>query len=280
MKKIIIATGLLAGLFACDDTSTESSLVTESKEIANNEHLKADSLKSVEESQVEAKNAINLWKKLGMYTNPVKPNKWIKSVDFGRDMTIIKDTVVKNKTYYYVKIIEGDKGWVNGYCVAEDAAVAVATKKTTIYSAPDPLTITDKSLELGDFVVVYKEKIGDYWKFETTEKKLSGYLKSDKGISTEGNDLAASQVFKKIMSKEDPDEKLDALSDFLEDESYSTTSFAIEAQKVITLDSLQEIEAANSAIENMMEGEVEGGGIENAEEAMENVEEAMEEVDF
>lgn len=257
MKKSILITTLVTLLFSCNSTEDKgSSLVNESQLNAQNEQAKQDSLLALEDSNENKGNCINLWTKLGLYTSPIKPHKWIKSVDFGRNMTILKDTIVNEKTYYFVKIIEGEEGWVNGYLVAKDAEIAVATKKTTIYSAPDPLTITDKSIELGDFVVIYKEKVGDYWRFETKEKKLSGYLKSNDGISIEENDLAAGQLFSKIIAKEDASEKIDALTEFAENETYQNTSFAREAKKLVEEYLTNVIEEGNAIIKEMPDKEL------------------------
>ena len=234
MKKLILPLIASAILISCggnEDPKTDS-LVDKSEQIAEDNQAKIDSTDAANAEVEQNATAINLWPKLSIQTNKDGKLKWVKSISFGRQMTVSRDTVIGKRTFHYAKIVEGTEGWVNAYCVAKNAKVGIVIAPSKIYKEPDPMSLQDNGFEIGEIVVVYDEMVGSYYQFVTQEKKSKGYLKSTGAISTDEKDLEAGSVFKNILAKEIKDQTV-AFEEFLENEDYKNSVFGKKASELL-----------------------------------------------
>jgi hypothetical protein len=216
--KILVAVLIFGLLYSCSDSKTGDDLLPTDGGTAE------DSTSAESEEEVVG-NLICLYDKASMVSEPGKNGKWIKTLTFGRELIVVADTTIEDKKYYKAKIAEGTEGWINSYYVEPNAQVWIVTQKTSIYKAPDPLTISELSLEMGDLLVVKDKKLGAFYSFVTKDKKQKGYLKGELTIANDPNAIEAGQVYGQIMAKTDTVERRKALEEFQFHTVYGATSF-------------------------------------------------------
>lgn len=267
MRILFLSLVVGVGLVSCEEAQqdSESTLITKSEDLAASKQAVLDSLASLEMEQQVA-YCINLWDKLSIMDYSVTPAKWKKTVSFGKKMTMLGDTLINKKTYTKVQLDEGNSttmGWVNSYCIAKDAEVAITTSETKIFQSNDVLSLSQESLGIGEIIAIYSDSDGKYFQFVSEKKAQSGYLNQKDGFSTDEKVIEAGLVFKQIMGK-DLKDRLFAFEEFLEDEDYQSTVFGSKAQSLMDDD-------VENAIMEKIDSAAEAIPIDDQDEIMETV---------
>ena len=278
MKKsfftILISVSVLAACSETEETTSNNTSLVDKSEQNLLEQETEETVTEPEQAEEKEIIGINLWPKLGVYQMVDGKLKWKKSVSFGRELPISGDTTINKKEYKYVKLAEGVEGWMSSYCIAEDAQVAVATTKMTVYSDPTPTSpMADLSINKGEIIVIYNKDISGFVPFVTKERKSKGYLKVSRGLSKDVLDIEAASVLAQILSKENNDDLIAGLEGFLENEDYKTGTFGTMASE--KLDELTEqkiMEAQQQASEAIEETP------ESTEEPLEETTEEVEDI--
>ncbi len=229
MKKISLILILSSVFYTCSDSKTGEDLMPK-----DGGNTSLDSLSS-QDSVAVSKNLICLFEKVSLLDNPNAKAKWLKTLSYGRELHYLADTTINNKKYYQAKIAEGETGWVSANNVSENSQVWVVTNKVSTYAAPDPLTITEKSFDLGELIVIKNEKIGDFHAYITKNKRSTGYIKGENAIANDPIAIETAQIYNNIISKTDAKQKEEALVQFMANEQYAKTIFAKAAQEYLTV---------------------------------------------
>lgn len=229
---------LVAIIFvSCNDSKPrEESIMDESVETI-------DSTSAVNKELIEeTKVAISLWPKTGLYDKPGKTGKWQRSVKFGSKLEVLELMQGDNgKEYARVKTIDGFEGWIKTYLIAQDAYYAVSTGTPALYNEADIISLADKKLDFGEFVVAKNEKVGDFIYVQTSEKKKKGYLKKEKYLSTEDNDIVVAILRERALAMEG-DKKTEAIQEILENEDYKESVFYQDLKNSMEVEANKEIE--------------------------------------
>ena len=230
MKKLFYASALACLFSSCGGNDTPSgSIMDESKEVQTNNEAAA----GTDTTKQEATMAIGLWPSAGLYDNADKGAKWVKSVTFGSTFEVIETKEADDKKEYAkIKLIDGTEGWVSTYVIAQNAYIAVCTSEASLYKAADILALADKKVAFGEFIAVNNEKVGNFIYVQTSKKQKSGYIKSDKYLSTDLTNIEVALLRQRALEKEGP-EKIEAIQTILDNKEYEVSVFYQDLKNMI-----------------------------------------------
>lgn len=194
---------------------------------------------SEEEAVVEEAEAVCLWENLSLREAPSGKGKWITSISLGEVVTFTGETALDSaadKTYYKVKLNGGKEGWSQANFLELNSTVGVFTENTEVYKRPDLLTKAGKKFSSMDIIAV-KNTQGDW--VEVRGKRSEGkYLETGwvKGnnISNKDIDVATAKFGAAALSKDSPDEMIEALKDIVENGDLAASAFIPVLQEKLT----------------------------------------------
>ena len=145
------------------------------------------------------------------------------------------DSSDKNREYYKIQLNDGTEGWSVADFIIPEGKIGVFLEETFIYNRPDLLTKSDKMYERLDIIAVQNTQ--DDWQ-EIIGKRAegkwidSGWIKRGK-LSFKAVDVAASKFLKDALSKENEEERLEALNMILDNPDLKESSILIDVQAAI-----------------------------------------------
>ncbi|MBR11003.1 MAG: hypothetical protein CMP48_25400 [Rickettsiales bacterium] len=212
----------LALIFACSTSTNESTSDSE-----------------VTEEVVEEKPAVCIWDNISVRETPTAKGKWLTSISLGESLTYLGlsavDSSDKNREYYKIQLNDGTEGWSVADFIIPEGKIGVFLEETFIYNRPDLLTKSDKMYERLDIIAVQNTQ--DDWQ-EIIGKRAEGkwidrgWIKQGK-LSFKAVDVAASKFLKDALSKENEEERLEALNMILDNPDLKESSILIDVQAAI-----------------------------------------------
>lgn len=182
--------------------------------------------------QLSHEKAVCLWPKVGLRDKPGvgKDAKYVTTIYFGETVSwtdAFEKVAKENRTYVKVKLSDGSTGWVNQTLFAPGAELAIITQQTESYYRPDIMTFSGKTLKRGDIIAVLPiEKEHENWiPFVGAEKKRSGWIQSNAGLSTDQIDLNVASLFRKAIDITNYNLREKQLNMILDNSQYVTSPF-------------------------------------------------------
>lgn len=224
----------------------------------NNDNNEATENQAVEEPEIQEAPIVCLWSKVSVREEPKAKGKWKASIYLGEKATYKgiseKDTTVKNgKSYAKIELADGTSGWVDERFFAIGARPAVIINPTKLYERPDILTASKKNYDRMQFVVITDEKEG--WK-QVKAKKVgdswfsTGWVKAN-NISEKEIDVSVAVLENRAASISDPEKKLEALNEIVNNSDLANSIFIEDIQQLISeLNAPKEEGDATDVIEN------------------------------
>ncbi|MGM0581605.1 MAG: SH3 domain-containing protein [Bacteroidota bacterium] len=197
---------------------------------SGNENKESTEQATVQEEAPKNVDAVSIWDGISVRKEPSSDGKWVSSISLGEKVLmtgkIVVDSSDDNKEYVEIKLGDEKKGWVVSDFVEEGTAVA-AVKDAKIYKRPDLLTKTEKSFKPMDVLALINTK--DEWvevKGKSQDEKWfwSGWVKRT-DLSDDEVDVAVAVYAQKAMEIEDEQERVDAIQEILENESFTSSQF-------------------------------------------------------
>lgn len=222
MKKLSIIFFSICVLTACSsgETTTESSAAATEAGAGNEQEADAKPI-----------SAVCVWDNLSVRAQPNAKSKWLTSISIGESLTMLGEYAVdsadNNRQYVKVALADGKEGWTQSLLVIEDGTAAVFVQDVSIYKRPDLLTKSDKSFSQMDIVAI--KGVQDDW-VEVTGKRLegnwieTGWVKKE-SLSSQAVDIATAKFARLALNEQDPDKRIQALKDIVENADFSGSTF-------------------------------------------------------
>ena len=195
--------------------------------------------------------AISLWDKGSLRDGSGNGAKWINSVSFGEEVTLLGDTIFipeEDRTYWKVKLSDGQTGWVHSYLFAKGAETAAILNSAMLYKRPDPLTATDKKLEHGDVVAVTANHEDGWMHVYGKEKKKVGWVKVGEGLTRDKSDIAAAVMMNRAMAETSPTKRKEKLSAILSNPDMDASAFAQNIQSLLDEEMAEPVAASDELV--------------------------------
>lgn len=241
---------------------------------SGNENKESTEQAIVQEEAPKNVDAVSIWDGISVREEPSSNGKWVSSISLGEKVLmtgkIVVDSSDDNKEYVEIKLGDEKKGWVVSDFVEDGTAVA-AVKDAKIYKRPDLLTKTEKSFKSMDVLALINTK--DEWvevKGKSQDEKWfwSGWVKRT-DLSDDEVDVAVAVYVQKAMEIEDEEERVDAIQEILENESFTSSQFMTDLKN--------ELNELNSDEEELMAEPTEETDSVEVEEEVTETEEAISE---
>lgn len=192
----------------------------------------------VNEPKSDAPQAISLYT-TWLKDELKKDAKANKKVQFGTILEVLDTASLENKHYTQVKVVDGTEGWIKTYLIAMDSKRAITTKEVSLYKDADILALSDTKIPAGTMVAVEDEEVAGYLYVIGSERRVKGYIKDKKGISTSDLNLEVGMLREKALALEGQS-KLDAVKAIVGNEDYMGSAFYGELKAMLPLEDLEE----------------------------------------
>lgn len=180
---------------------------------------------------------------------PSKDGKSFTSISRGETIQDLGESVTDNSdkkpvVYYKIRLSDGKEGWAAASGIRVNATAAVFTVAASVYSRPDPLTITDVKKQPMNFVAI-TERNDDWAKVAWTEgyTPKEGWVKSN-ALTTSKEEVATAILITRKLDTKDNIPLIDKMKSLIADAPYPGSIFIEELKKKVES---QETEAANAA---------------------------------
>ena len=177
---------------------------------------------------------LSTWEGHSAKDTPGNDGKWVASIAFGEELTLLNETekdAKTNKDYEKVKLLDGKEGWVRADFIAKDASLAAVVQDAQIYKRPGISNITEDMLLTGTVVVV-KSRKDDFSEFiarnDAANKRKEGWLLGDKSLTTDETDISAALLYSKAMNEKVPAKRQEKLKQVVS--NFPNSVFAKTAQ--------------------------------------------------
>ena len=219
--------------------------------------------KSEETSDViieEKQETACIWNGVPVRKTPdVKTKNWISSISLGETVTYLGETAIdsadKNREYLKIELSDGKTGWAPSYGLIIGGKPAAIKEEVPIYKRPDLLTLSEKSFQTMDIIVI--KEVKDEWAEVVGEKKkLGGWIKRD-AITEVKEDIAFAILAKKELEKKEGF-TVESLTDFIDNSPYSNSVFMNHLKEMI-VEMEQEMETQENIEEITEEVNTEDG---------------------
>lgn len=177
---------------------------------------------------------LSTWEGHSAKDTPGNDGKWVASIAFGEELTLLNETEKDAKTskdYEKVKLLDGKEGWVRADFIAKNASLAAVTQDAQIYKRPGISNITEDMLLAGTVVVV-KSRKDDFSEFiarnDAANKRKEGWLLGDKSLTTDETDISAALLYSKAMNEKVPAKRQEKLKQVVS--NFPNSVFAKTAQ--------------------------------------------------
>lgn len=133
------------------------------------------------------------------------------------------DSAHDNTRFLKVRLSDSSQVWVYDFASVLDAKPAAITSEVPLYMRPDLLTISDTKLRVMEIVAVVEEW-GDWIKIINEKKEHTGWIKKE-FLTYNTIDLAFALLVRRILEVEDPEQRIEAMEELLENNPYPNTPF-------------------------------------------------------
>jgi SH3-like domain-containing protein len=157
--------------------------------------------------------AICIYEKVGLRQEPGSKkktregeNNYIVTITYGEKVEMILDsTDVESggRNYMFVRLLDGQEGWVHDYVFEKYGRLAVMTDEAEIHRRPHVMTIRDDKFKPGEIVVVIEEnpthpgKYGEWLHVSYRDKKKKGFIQRRSNLSFSKQDVQVALLFYK-----------------------------------------------------------------------------------
>ncbi|MBK9450341.1 MAG: SH3 domain-containing protein [Bacteroidetes bacterium] len=215
-----------------------SACSSETKEGADDEtETTSDADDSDADDNEDSNIALSTWDGHSAKDAPGNDAKWVASIAFGEELTLLNETETDsktNKSFEKVKLLDGKEGWVRADFIAKGAELAAVTTDAQIYKRPGISNITDEVISAGTIVVLKgtKDEFSEFIsKNDAAKKRKEGWLLGDKALTTNEDDLSAAILLSKALAEKNPAKRKEKLKQVAD--QYPNSVFAKTAQNNI-----------------------------------------------
>jgi SH3-like domain-containing protein len=146
-------------------------------------------------------------------------NNYIVPIRYGEKVEMVLDTPeveVKGKNYMFVRLLDGQEGWVHDYVFEKHGRLAVMTEAAEIHRRPDLMTLRDDRFMPGEIVVVIENpenpgKYGEWLHVSYRDKKKKGWIKRKKNLTFAKRDVQVALLYFKALQDENLQSRLNQL---------------------------------------------------------------------
>jgi uncharacterized protein YgiM (DUF1202 family) len=180
---------------------------------------------------------LSTWEGHSAKDSPGNDGKWVASIAFGEELTLLNETETDaktNKSYEKVRLLDGKEGWVRADFVAKDASLQAVAQDAQIYKRPGISNISDDMVLTGTVVIVKGHK-DDFAEFiarnDANNKRKEGWLLGEKALTSDETDVSAALLYSKAMNKKVPTKRQEKLKQVVT--NYPNSVFAKTAQNAL-----------------------------------------------
>ena len=170
--------------------------------------------------------AICIYDKAGLRVEPNRRKytkdgleNYITTVRYGEQVGMTgRDTVFEKgmKKYMFIRLKDGQEGWVEEYAFEKDAERGVMTGFAPLYRRPDMMTLRNDTLQTGDIVAVME--IQDKWLHVSWRNKWKkGWIQIDDNVSLRSQDVLLALLYHNAMQSPE-DQQMEQLQNILSDD--------------------------------------------------------------
>jgi len=242
---VTVCSALLIITTGCKKKKEESvSVVSDTTTTAVKPKTQEDTPKNASEQGI-----VCVYEKHYIKDKPSKDGKSFTSISRGETIQDLGESITDNTekkpvVYYKIRLSDGKEGWAAASGIRVNASAAVFTVAASVYSRPDPLTITDVKKQPMNFVAI-TERNDDWAKVAWTEgyTPKEGWVKSN-ALTTSKEEVATAILITRKLDAKDNIPVIDKMKSLITDAPYPGSIFIEELKKKVES---QEMESANAA---------------------------------
>ncbi len=213
---------LFSGLFLSGCEDAENSVSSDQIETLDDDEDAID-------KDINSNISASIWEGHSLRAEPGTKSKWLASVTFGEEMTLLGETEkVDQYTYDKVQLTDGKEGWVRTDLIHKGGLMGAITKPSQIYKRPSISNISDSELDLAT-VVVIKQKKDEFIEFISRNNKANnrarGWILGESSVTTNKSDIAVAVRLSKAMGEGNPIKRADQLQKILDNNSFKGSIF-------------------------------------------------------
>lgn len=200
-----------------------------------------------------ANTALSVWDGHSIRTESGNGGKWLASVSFGEEMTLLGEQESSEKTkkdYEKVRLLDGKEGWIRNDLIHKGGELAAVKSESQIYKRPAISNITDDVIGAAEIVVI-KQKKDEFSEFigknNKAGKRKRGWVLGKSALTSNETDVAAAIMLSKAQSEGNPIKRKKKLEQIINSDIYSGSAFVAVAQAM-----LDEAEAGSQLSEDQL----------------------------
>lgn len=232
----IVFSALLIVATGCKDKKKDSASVINTPATTAIETTATPVNDAQEKSQ--EKGIVCVYEKHYIKDKPSKDGKSFTSISKGETIQdlgeIVTDSTDKKPVVYYkIRLSDGKEGWAPAAGIRVNATAAVFTVGASVYSRPDPLTITDVKLQPMYFVAI-TERNDDWAKVVWIEgyTPKEGWVKNN-ALTASKEDVATAILITRKLDAKDNIPLIDKMKSLIADAPYPGSQFIVELKKKV-----------------------------------------------
>jgi hypothetical protein len=240
---VTVCSALLIVTTGCKDKKKENAPVVSNTTTTDVATTKDDTPKNASEQGI-----VCVYEKHYIKDKPSKDGKSFTSISKGETIQDLGESVTDNSdkkpvVYYKIRLSDGKEGWAAASGIRVNATAAVFTVVASVYSRPDPLTITDVKKQPMNFVAI-TERNDDWVKVSWTEgyTPKEGWVKSN-ALTTSKEEVATAILITRKLDTKDNIPVVDKMKSLITDAPYPGSIFIEELKKKVEM---QEMDASNT----------------------------------
>lgn len=184
---------------------------------------------------------ICVWPQCGLREEPGRQdytkdgkNNYLTAIYYGEKMEILGESVEvpkEDRTYIRVRLQDGQEGWVHDYLVERRARLAVMTQSAEVYRRPDPMTLRDTELEVGEIVAIIDEPdsiaapvSGRWLHVSNLTKGKKGWIINEPNYTYEPIDLRVALLYRRALETKNAAERRAELLAITQEPAFSSSS--------------------------------------------------------
>lgn len=195
---------------------------------------------TVDDSQKKSpeQGIVCVYEKHYIKNKPSKDGKSFTSISKGETIQDLGEIVTdsagnKPVVYYKIRLSDGKEGWAPAAGIRVNATAAVFIVSASVYSRPDPLTITDVKLQPMHFVAI-TERNDDWAKVVWIEGYIpkEGWVKNN-ALTASKEDVATAILITRKLDAKDNIPLIDKMKSLIADAPYPGSRFIEELKKKV-----------------------------------------------
>lgn len=244
-----VCSALLFVITGCKDKKKDTAEVVANTTTTN---AAASTAKDDPAKNASEQGIVCVYEKHYIKDKPSKDGKSFTSISRGETIqdlgeSITDETDKKPVVYHKIRLSDGKEGWAAASGIRVNATAAVFTVAASVYSRPDPLTITDVKKQPMNFVAI-TERNDDWAKIAWTEgySPKEGWVKSN-ALTTSKEEVATAILITRKLEAKDNIPAIDKMKSLITDAPYPGSIFIEELKKKVEMQEMETATAANAA---------------------------------